>query len=129
VKHGKQATPPQLWVSTAGTAVADELDTLARFTWDGPVKDCPGEAAQTSVVEQLLTALLLRHQLTRPALEYEHIDSAWNLSASELPNLDMNGMSPGSTSNTSSTTSYGGPGVGSGEDPDPVDPNDEPPPF
>ena len=128
-KPGKQVAPPALWVTTAGTAVAEKLDTLARFTWDGPLLDGPGEAAQTSVVEQLLAALVLRHLLTRPALEYEHSDSAWNVSASGQPDHDLNETNDVSAGSTSSTTSDGGPSGGCGEAPDPVDPNDEPPPF
>ena len=57
-----------LSVSTGGTALAERLDCIsaaADFAQNGH----PDEPA--SVAEELLTALLLRHQLNHPGFEYE----------------------------------------------------------
>jgi hypothetical protein len=83
-EQGGQA--PELWVSTARTAVVEKLDTMVFFThWGEPVPDYDdrGAAVGSSVVEELLTALLLRHQLNEPPLEYEHVDGAWNICAGD----------------------------------------------
>jgi hypothetical protein len=38
-------------------------------------------AADSSVIEELVTAMLLQHQLNKPSFEYEHIEDAWAIYA------------------------------------------------
>ena len=66
VKGRCLANPPAIWVTTAGTAIAERLDNM---TTTADVGDGTGTAG--SVVEEILTALLLRHELTRPPFEYD----------------------------------------------------------
>ena len=76
--------PPQLWVTTAATAAAEKLDAMAFFNaWSDPVpvQDSRVAAADGSVIEELVTALLLQHQLNKPAFEYEHLENAWAIYA------------------------------------------------
>ncbi|MET0864177.1 MAG: hypothetical protein ABWZ98_07565, partial [Nakamurella sp.] len=84
-KHGPQAVPPRLWVSTSGTAVAERLDNtaLAIADWvDGPpVPGGQGSEASGGVLEELLASLVLKVELNKPPLEYEHLEGAWNISA------------------------------------------------
>ncbi len=66
VKGRSQATPPDIWVTTAGTKLAERLDNM---TATADVLDGSGVAG--SVPEELLTAILLRHELNRPPAEYD----------------------------------------------------------
>ena len=66
VKGRSQAAPPDIWVSTGGTDLAERLDTIKATV---EVDNGPGTAG--SVPEELLTAMLLRHELNRPPFEYD----------------------------------------------------------
>jgi hypothetical protein len=70
------------YVTTAGTAVAERLDTLAGFRGLGsPEGDRP--SVPSSSVDELATLLLLRHELNQPSPEYDPPDSVWDILATD----------------------------------------------
>ena len=75
VRGRSQATPPDIWIATGGTTLAERLDNI-RVTTD--VDD--GTRRPGSVPEELLTAMLLQRELNRPPFEY---DPAVSSSASD----------------------------------------------
>jgi hypothetical protein len=94
-KQGRQAAPPRMWVSTAGTAIAERLDTIANppttlirrdttnhhttghHTADTGAQDT-GETAPTSHIEDLLAGLLIRHHLNTTPIDIDyHPETAW----------------------------------------------------
>lgn len=66
VKGRSQATPPDIWVTTGGTDLAERLDTMKATVVVPGGNGVPG-----SVPEELLTAMLLRQELNRPPFEYD----------------------------------------------------------
>ena len=81
-KQGRQAAPPRMWVSTAGTAIAERLDLIAsppstlvcRDTTDHDT----GETAPTSHIEDLLAGILIRHHLNTTPIDIDYDpDTAW----------------------------------------------------
>ena len=66
---GRQAAPPELWVTTAGTAVAERLDARAAFT---------AASNPTSTRSGLLEDLILKRELNKPGYEYDHQEDAWS---------------------------------------------------
>jgi hypothetical protein len=88
-RYLKKARPtllPDLRVSTAGTAIAERLDLITTI------------AARTSMAEseteELLKALLLRHQHTQRPLEYEPAASSQDQEPSDHPDDDTPDQSP-----------------------------------
>jgi hypothetical protein len=71
-KHGRQAAPPALWVTTAGTAIAERLDTITTTA------ETNSPATPTSGVEEILSIILIRHALNTKPIEYQHDDTAWD---------------------------------------------------
>jgi hypothetical protein len=68
-------------ITTAGTAIAERLDNLTAFN---DASNNRGDSSkQTSIVEELATALLLRHQLNQPSIYLDADESGWDLSAGE----------------------------------------------
>ena len=102
VKGRIQATPPDIWVATVGTDIAERLDNIRATV------DVLGETKMAgSVPEELLTAMLLRHELNRPSYEYDpvvgnglHNDSAVNNNT----DTDTDNKRPQSTTTAPTTT-------------------------
>jgi len=73
VKRRGQAIPPSMWITTAGTLLAEQLDTISAMA------DVAGPNRPAgSVTEELLTAGLLRHRLNRQPMEYHPTATAWS---------------------------------------------------
>jgi len=64
----RQAAPPGIWVTSAGTLLAERLDNV---TATGDASD------PVSKAEDLLAALLLRHQLDTRPIEYVPVPEFW----------------------------------------------------
>jgi hypothetical protein len=60
------ATPPDIWVTTAATDLAERLDTMKATVDVTNETECGG-----NVPEEILTTMLLRHELNRPPYEYD----------------------------------------------------------
>ena len=76
-KQGRQAAVPGLWVSTAGTAIAERIDMIASppSTLIRHPDDDPGP---TSHIEDLLAAILVRHHLNTKTIEIDYDpETAW----------------------------------------------------
>ncbi len=86
-KQGRQAAPPKMWVSTAGTAIAERLDTIANppstltrrdTTNNHTTGHNAGETAPTSHIEDLLAGILIRHHLNSTPIEIDDDpETAW----------------------------------------------------
>jgi len=77
-KPGRRAAAPGLWVSTAATALAERLDNIA--SPPSTLVRHPGdEPAPTSDIEDLLAAILIRHQLNTKTIEidYTQPETTW----------------------------------------------------
>ena len=76
-KQGRQAAAPGLWVSTAGTAIAERLDNIASPPTT-LVRHADDEPAPTSHIEDLLAAILIRHHLNTKTIEIDYNpETAW----------------------------------------------------
>ena len=76
-KRGRQAAPPAMWVTTAGTANAERLDTI---TATAEVNRPP---QPRSGVEETLKTMLIRHALNTNPIEYQPDDTAWDRAAEQ----------------------------------------------
>jgi hypothetical protein len=75
-KHGRQASPPQLWVDTVGADTAEHLDNII----NPPTTLVDPEPRPASGIEEFLTNILIRHALTTRPIEYQHDETAWQTS-------------------------------------------------
>jgi len=76
-QQGRRAAVPGLWVSTAGTAIAEGVDNIASppSTLIHRAGDEPGP---TSHIEDLLAAILVRHHLNTKTIEIDYNpETAW----------------------------------------------------
>ena len=71
-KRGRQAAPPAMWVTTAGTAIAERLDTITA------IAEVNRPPQPSSSLEELLKAMLIRRALNTNPIEYQHDDTAWD---------------------------------------------------
>ena len=103
-KHGRQASPPQLWVDTVGADAAEHLDNII----NPPTTLVDPEPRPASGIEEFLTNILIRHALTTQPIEY-HYDET-RMGANNCGDIQM---------------------VGQGDDGDDsdTDPRNDPPPF
>ncbi len=100
--NGRQIAAPDLWIHHRATTTAEHLDTItASPTPPDPTNEPETPNSSSSVIEELLTAALLRHHLNTPPIEYD-------------------------TDPTSSPAASAGQ---TQHDDQPYDPQDEPPPF
>ena len=76
-KRGRQAAPPAMWITTAGTAIAERLDTI---TATAEINRPP---QPSSGVEESLKAMLIRHALNTRPIEYQHDDTTWDRAAEQ----------------------------------------------
>ena len=76
-KRGRQAAPPAMWVTTAGTAIAERLDTI---TATAEINRPP---TQPSSVEETLKTMLIRRALNTSPIEYHHDDTTWDRAAEQ----------------------------------------------
>ena len=85
-KHGRQAAAPGLWVSTAGTAIAERLDNIASPPTT-LIRRTDDEPAPTSHIEDLLAAILIRHHLNTKTIEidYQQPATGWHAYTEEPP--------------------------------------------
>jgi len=76
-KQGRQAAVPGLWVGTAGTAIAERVDMIASPP-STLIRRADEEPAPTSHIEDLLAAILVRHQLNTKTIEIDYDpETAW----------------------------------------------------
>jgi len=76
-KQGRQAAAPGLWVSTAATAIAERLDTIATPP-STLVRHPDDKPTPTSHIDDLLATILIRHHLNTKTIEIDHHpDTAW----------------------------------------------------
>ena len=99
VKGRSQAAPPDIWVATGGTDLAERLDNM-RATVDVD----HGTRAPGSVPEELLTAMLLQKELNRPPYEYDPVvrDCAPDDSASSRGDSEDCASNRGTSGDTAS---------------------------
>jgi hypothetical protein len=76
-KRGRQAAPPAMWVTTAGTTIAERLETI---TATAEVNRPP---TPPSGVEDALSTILIRHALNTTPIEHQHDDTAWDRAAEQ----------------------------------------------
>ena len=79
-KRGTQAVPPDLWITSTSTAVAERLDIIATLTTNPETADRKTPTA-TSSIEELLTTLLLRTSINQRPRHYHHDTTAWHTTA------------------------------------------------
>ena len=79
-KQGRQAAAPGLWVSTAGTAIAERLDLITSPP-STLIRRDDDEPAPTSHIEDLLAAILVRHHLNTKTIEidYDQPATGWQI--------------------------------------------------
>ncbi len=72
-QHPKRTTPPQLWLTHTATTTVEHLDTITATATATATVNPATETANTagSVIEELLTAQLLRHSINQPDIEYQ----------------------------------------------------------
>jgi hypothetical protein len=73
-------------ITHTATAIAERLDTLTDFANASNIGDQP--PAPTSTVEELATALLLRHHLNQPEMLYDTNETAWDETIENQPDND-----------------------------------------
>jgi hypothetical protein len=85
-KPGRQAAVPALWISTAGTAIAERLDLIITPPSSQVRQANNGKPARTSRLDDLLAAILVRHHLNPTTIEIDyHPETIWESTAHDDP--------------------------------------------
>ena len=66
-----------MWITTAGTAIAERLDTI---TATAEINRPP---TPPSGIEELIRTFLIRRALNTKPIEYQHDDTAWDRAAEQ----------------------------------------------
>jgi hypothetical protein len=85
-KPGRQAAVPALWISTAGTAIAERLDLITTPPSSQVQQANHRNPAPTSRLDDLLAAILIRHHLNTTTIEIDyHPETIWESTAHNDP--------------------------------------------
>ena len=75
-----------MWITTAGTAIAERLDAIANPPSSQLRQANNGKPARTSRVDDLLAAILVRHHLNTKTIEINyHPETIWESTAQDDP--------------------------------------------